>query len=66
MTLGGKRGRQKRAHENYEDPCRLPVILISERTMFKTTHLAELLLPNMGGTAVFGWGPDGPRGTGKA
>ena len=27
------------------------------------SHLAELLLPNMGGTAVFGWGPDGPRGT---
>ena len=21
------------------------------------------LLPNMGGTAEFGWGPDGPRGT---
>ena len=23
-------------------------------------------LPNMGGTAEFGWGPDGPCGTGKA
>jgi hypothetical protein len=29
-------------------------------------YLAESWLPNMGGTAEFGWGLYGPRGTGRA
>jgi len=28
-------------------------------------YLAELQIPNIGGTAKFGWGPDRPRGVVK-
>jgi hypothetical protein len=39
---------------------------LSERSLAVSVILAESWLLHMGGTAEFGWGPDGPRGTGRA